>query len=404
MSSTAERFLKYVEFDTQSDETSKLRPSTPNQSALAMRLYAELCAMGAERPFYDEDNCCVYAHIPATEGFDDKTVGFIAHMDTSPDMSGKNVRPQIVNYLGGDIVLNEEKKIVISADDYPELNRYIGQNLIVTDGTTLLGADDKAGIAEIMNMAHILLTDPDIPHRRVAIAFTCDEEIGRGADGFDLERFDADYAFTVDGGPIGELQFENFNAAKAEINIRGLSVHTGSAKDRMKNAVRIAMEFDSLLPEAERPEFTEMYEGFYHLDSLEGDVNDAKMIYLIRDHDREQFEYRKQFLNVCSELLNFKYGDGTVNIDISDTYYNMREIIENHMEIIEMAELCMYELGIDPVIEPIRGGTDGAVLSYKGLPCPNLCTGGHNFHGIYEFCCIESMELISELLVKIAGR
>lgn len=402
--STLERFLRYVKIDTQSSEESTSQPSTRKQFDLAEMLYSELKELGAEVCF-DREHCYVYADIPATDNARDlKALGFISHMDTSPEASGANVQPRIISdYDGRDIVLNEQKGIVLKTDIFPEIKAYIGKTLVVTDGNTLLGADDKAGIAEIMSMAEFFLSHPEIAHGRIAIAFTPDEEIGAGTDLFDLERFGADYAYTVDGGGIGELEFENFNAASAEIKIHGVNVHTGEAKNKMINAARIGAEFETLLPSWQNPEYTEGYEGFFHLMSIHGEVENCELSYLIRDHSREKFEQRKKLMISCGEYLNSKYGAGTVEVSIKDTYYNMREKIEpEYMFLVEQAKDCMKKLGIMPKIQPIRGGTDGASLSYKGLPCPNLCTGGHNYHGRYEYCCVESMEQITQLLIELA--
>ena len=407
MTEVIERFLRYVKINTRSDEDSQTHPSTAVQHDLAKLLYRELTEMGAQDVFYDEENCYVYAKIPATDGgAQTKTLGFISHMDTSPEASGENVHPRIIdNYDGGDITLNEELGIVLKTSVYPEIKAYIGKPLIVTDGTTLLGADDKAGIAEIMTMAHTLLSDPSIKHGRIAIAFTPDEEIGAGTDRFDLARFGADYAYTVDGGGLGELEFETFNAASAEITVRGVNVHTGEAKNKMINAARIAAEFDSMLPAEQRPEFTEGREGFFHLMSIEGGTEKASLSYLIRDHDRQRFEARKALIRKTAELLDLRYGEGTVKAEIEDTYYNMREKIEpDYMFLVENAADCMRKQGVEPVIRPVRGGTDGSSLSFKGLPCPNICTGGHNFHGRFEYCCISSMEKIVDILTDLVTR
>lgn len=407
MTEVIERFLRYVKIDTQSDEDSQTHPSTAKQHVLAKLLYDELNEMGASDVFYDEENCYVYAKIPANDGgAQSKTLGFISHMDTSPETSGENVKPRIIDdYDGGDIVLNEEKGIVLKTATYPEIKAYKGQSVIVTDGTTLLGADDKAGVAEIMTMAHHLLTHPEIKHGEIAIAFTPDEEIGAGTDRFDLTRFGADYAYTVDGGGIGELEYETFNAASADISICGVNVHTGEAKNKMINAARIAAEFDSMLPPEQRPEFTEGREGFFHLMNIEGSTEHSSLSYLIRDHDRAKFEEKKQTIQRVTDLLDLRYGSGTVTAVVKDTYYNMREKIEpDFMFLIDNAVECMGELGITPIIQPIRGGTDGSSLSFKGLPCPNICTGGHNYHGRYEYCCVQSMEKIVELLVKLTSK
>ena len=398
------RFLRYISVDTQSKEDSGCFPSTEGQTVLARMLAEELKALGVSDAGYDPASGCVYGHIPANDGREGKTLGFISHMDTSPETSGKNVRPRLVeSYDGGDVILNEKEGIVLSPGMYPEMRDYIGRTLIVTDGTTLLGADDKAGVAEIMTMTAALMDENAPRHGRIAVAFTPDEEIGGGIARFDLARFGADYAYTVDGGALGELEYECFNAASARVRIKGVSIHTGEAKGKMKNASRIAAEFDSLLPAGERPELTEGYEGFFHLERIEGGVESAELEYLIRDHDREKFDARKALMLSAAEKLNGVYGGGTVTVELKDSYRNMREkIYPENMFLITNAERCMRELGIEPRIQPIRGGTDGAFLSWKGLPCPNLCAGGHNFHGRYEYCCKESMEKITELLIKLA--
>ena len=404
MSEVTERFLRYVRIDTQSSEESETHPSTAKQHDLAELLYEELVGMGAEDVYYDRENCYVYAAVPASNGMEG-TLGFISHMDTSPETSGRNVKPRIIeDYDGGDIVLNAEQGIVLRADTYPEIMAYKGQRLIVTDGTTLLGADDKAGIAEIMTAVHRLLTE-DISHRRIAVAFTPDEEIGAGTERFDMERFGADYAYTVDGGKLGELEYETFNAASAVVEIHGVNVHTGEAKGKMINAARIAAEYEGILPQEQKAEFTAGRDGFIQLMSIEGTTEYAKLSYLIRDHDRAYFEKKKRIMEQTAELLSLRYGEGTVDITIKDTYFNMREKIEpEYMFLIDNARECMEELGIEPVIQPIRGGTDGASLSFRGLPCPNLCTGGHNYHGRYEYCCADSMETIVELLLKLSAK
>lgn len=401
-----EKFLRYVQVDTQSDEDSSTIPSTLKQHELARQLVQELEIMGATEITYDKEHCYVYASIAATNGFEKAPVlGFIAHMDTSPAVSGADVKPRIVEcYDGGDIVLNEALNIVMQKSDFPGLSKHEGMSLVVTDGTTLLGADDKAGIAEIMAMAEFLLKHPEINHGKIRIAFTPDEEIGCGADYFDVELFGADFAYTVDGGPLGELEYENFNAAGAKVHVQGRSVHPGDAKGKMKNAILIAQEFQSLLPVWQNPMYTEGYEGFFHLDSLNGTVEEAVAEYIIRDHDRELFEQKKKLFMDCVAFLNQKYGPDTVAVEMKDSYYNMREVIKPHMHLIDRASKAMEELGIVPVISPIRGGTDGARLSFMGLPCPNLCTGGENYHGRYEFVCVQSMELITKLLINIATK
>lgn len=405
MTKVVERFLRYVKMDTQSDEYSDTFPSTEKQKKFAACLAEELRTMGASQVKLDKEYGYVYAKIPATDGGKRKQVlGFIAHMDTSPETSGANVKPRIVeNYEGKDILLQEEKHIVLSPKQFPELLDYVGQSLIVTDGTTLLGADDKAGVAEIMTMAEYLISHPELEHGEIAIAFTPDEEIGAGVDYFDLKQFGADVAYTVDGGGIGELEYENFNAASAKIVVRGTNVHPGEAKNKMKHASLIAMEFEQSLPDAQKPSYTEGYEGFFHLTNMEGDVEKATLTYIIRDHDREKFEQRKDMIKHITHFLNQKYGEGTVTAMIEDSYYNMKEkIVPEHFCLVEQAIYCMEKVGIEPKVQPIRGGTDGARLSFMGLPCPNICTGGHNYHGRYEYCVVESMEKIVELLLEIS--
>ena len=403
MEKVTDRFLRYVQIDTQSDEEGTGTPTTEKQHELARLLVEELTKMGAEEITYDKEHCYVYASIPATEGMEKKPVmGFISHMDTSPAVSGANVRPRIITaYDGEDIVLNSGLGIVMKTADFPELKEYQGKSLIVTDGTTLLGADDKAGVAEIMTMAEYLLSHRDVPHGKLRIGFTPDEEVGAGADHFDVELFSADCAYTVDGGKLGELEYENFNAAGARVTFHGRSVHPGDAKNKMKNALLTAMEFQGMLPVSENPMYTEKYEGFYHLDALNGDIERAVADYIIRDHSREKFEQKKALFEKAGAFLNEKYGEGTVEIELKDSYYNMKEIIEDHMELIDHAMEAMREAGVEPVVVPIRGGTDGARLSYMGLPCPNLCTGGHNFHGRFEYICIESMEAVVRILLNL---
>ena len=404
MEKVTDRFLRYVQIDTQSDEEGTGTPTTEKQHELARLLVEELTKMGAEEITYDKEHCYVYASIPATEGMEKKPVmGFISHMDTSPAVSGANVRPRIITaYDGEDIVLNSGLGIVMKTADFPELKEYQGKSLIVTDGTTLLGADDKAGVAEIMTMAEYLLSHRDVPHGKLRIGFTPDEEVGAGADHFDVELFSADCAYTVDGGKLGELEYENFNAAGARVTFHGRSVHPGDAKNKMKNALLTAMEFQGMLPVSENPMYTEKYEGFYHLDALNGDIERAVADYIIRDHSREKFEQKKALFEKAGAFLNEKYGEGTVEIELKDSYYNMKEVIEDHMELIDHAMEAMREAGVEPVVVPIRGGTDGARLSYMGLPCPNLCTGGHNFHGRFEYICIESMEAVVRILLNLA--
>lgn len=404
MTEAVERFLRYVAVDTESEEGKEEFPSTKKQLVLADMLAGELAEMGAQDVRRDEKGY-VYAKIPSNlpEGSEAKKLGFVAHMDTAPALTGANVKPQIwENYDGGDICLNKELDIWIRTRKFPELAGYKGQTLITTDGTTLLGADDKAGVAEIMTMARELLSNPLRKHGTICIAFTPDEEVGRGADFFDVKGFGADVAYTVDGGRLGELEYENFNAASAKVCVHGASIHPGSAKGKMKNALLIAMELQSLLPAFENPMYTEGYEGFFHLDSMSGGVELAYMDYIIRDHDSAKFERKKELFTQAVDFLNKKYGEGTIELKLTDSYCNMREMIEPHMYLIDLAKASMEKLGIVPVIKPIRGGTDGARLSYMGLPCPNLCTGGHSAHGKYEYISVQSMEAITGLLLELA--
>ena len=401
-----DRFLEYVKIDTCSSEETGTHPSTKKQHDLASLLAKELSELGAVEITYDKENCYVYGTIPATKGCEDAPVlGLIAHMDTSPAMSGTDVKPRIVkNYDGQDIVLNSELNVILKVTDFPEIKKYVGQDLIVTDGTTLLGADDKAGIAEIMSLAEILLNNSEIKHGKIRVAFTPDEEIGEGTDGFDVELFGAEYAYTVDGGGLGELEYENFNAAGAKVHVHGRNVHPGSAKGKMKNSILIAQEFQSLLPTFQNPMYTEMYEGFFHLDGISGCVEETTMDYIIRDHDRVLFEEKKSMFMAVAKFLNKKYGEGTIVVDMKDSYYNMREIIEQHMHLIDKAVESMKEQEIVPIVTPIRGGTDGARLSFMGLPCPNICTGGENYHGKYEYVSVQSMEKIVKLLVSLVQK
>ena len=402
--SAVEKFLKYVTYNTRSEEDRPSIPSTAEQFQLAEELVSELKAMGAADARVDE-HCYVYGTIPATTERKVPSLGFIAHMDTAPVVSGEGVRPRIVRqYDGKEIVLNEAAGVVMKPEEFPQLDSYAGEDLIVTDGTTLLGADDKAGIAEIMAMAEYFLSHPEVPHGTICIGFTPDEEVGRGADLFDVKGFGADVAYTVDGGPVGELEYENFNAASARIYVKGSSIHPGSAKGKMRNASHLAMEFHSMLPPAEIPACTEGYEGFYHLNHLTGEVEDAMLDYIIRDHDREKFEERKAYMTRVADYLNRKYGEGTFRLEIKDSYYTMKEKIEPHMYLIDLAREAMEELDIVPRIVPIRGGTDGSRLSYMGLPCPNLCTGGENCHGKYEFISVKALEQTTDLLIAIAKK
>lgn len=394
-----ERFLRYAVIPTMSDEKSESIPSTEKQLVLAGLLCDELKALGLTDAHVDGWGY-VYATLEANTDAPTSSIGFIAHLDTSSEASDENVKPAVVKYEGGDILLNEERGIYLSPRDYPYLKDYEGYNLIVTDGTTLLGADDKAGIAEILTALEKII-DTGAPHGRVCIAFTPDEEIGRGADKFDVTHFGADYAYTVDGGALGELEYENFNAASAKIKVNGVSIHPGSAKGKMKNASLIALEFNSLLPEDELPEKTEGYEGFHHLLSMSGECECAHLSYIIRDHDMTKFEEKKARFVEAAEAINEKYGEGTLELSLTDSYYNMKERIEPCMYVVERAKRAMEDEGIIPVTVPIRGGTDGARLSFMGLPCPNLCTGGENFHSRFEFVCCEAMEKISDIIARI---
>lgn len=394
------RFLEYVTTDTQSDPYSKTTPSTEKQWKLAKKLVMELHQIGMQEVSIDE-NGYIMATLPSNMDKKVPTIGFIAHMDTSPDFSGKNVKPQIVeNYDGKDIVLNKAKNIVLSPEYFDDLLQYEGQTLITTDGTTLLGADDKAGVAEIITAMEYLINHPEIKHGKIRVAFTPDEEIGRGAHKFDVKKFGADWAYTMDGSQVGELEFENFNAAKAEITITGKSVHPGYAKNKMVNAIGIANEFLSLLPPREVPEHTSGMEGFFHVHKIKGEIEKTQIELIVRDHDAVHFEARKTLLKEVVEKLNQKYGD-FVSLEIEDQYRNMREKVEPVYHIVEIAEEAMKSLGIEPIIKPIRGGTDGSQLSFMGLPCPNIFAGGHNFHGKYEYVPLESMEKAVKVIVKI---
>lgn len=401
MTKVEDRFLKYVSFDTTSLIKSQSVPSTEGQKVLAAYIVEEMKSIGIEDATMDE-NGYVYGSIPSNMDSKGPVLGFIAHMDTSEAVSGKDIKARIIHgYEGGDIVLNEEKQIVMKADEYETLAAYIGQDLIVTDGTTLLGADDKAGIAEILTAAEYLLAHPEIPHPEVKVAFTPDEEIGRGAKLFDMEHFGADYGYTIDGSELGELEYENFNAAGVHLKIHGTSIHPGSAKGKMVNSVLVAMELNQMLPAFENPAFTEGYEGFFHLDEMLGNVELTTMHYLIRDHDRALFEKKKEIFQKAVDFLNDKYGEGTIDAEIKDSYYNMKEQILPHFFLIENALKAMENLHITPNIKAIRGGTDGSVLSYKGLPCPNLCAGGCNMHSRYEYVSIQTMEAITQLILEI---
>lgn len=397
-----ERFLKYVSFDTQSDDNSGVTPSTPKQMVFAQYLRSELEQLGFEEISLDE-NGYLFATLPANTDKPVPTIGFIAHMDTSPDMSGENVKPRIVEkYDGKDIPLCAEENIILSPANFPELLDHVGEDLIVTDGHTLLGADDKAGIAEIVGAVAYLIAHPEIKHGDIRIGFNPDEEIGLGAHKFDVKEFGAKWAYTMDGGEVGELEFENFNAAAAKIRVKGRNVHPGYAKNKMINSLLVANEYASLLPANETPGTTEGYEGFYHLIGMEGEVENTVLSYIVRDHDREKFEARKQALLNYAAQLNEKYGEGTVTVELKDQYYNMRQQVEPLMHIIDIAFAAMQEAGVTPKVKAIRGGTDGAQLSFKGLPCPNIFAGGLNFHGRYEFVPVQSIEKAMNVVVKIA--
>ena len=397
MQTVLQRFLRYVSFDTMSDEFSETCPSTQKQKVLGAALVEEMKAMGISDAHMDE-NGYIYGTVPGDSS--KPVIGLIAHMDTSPDASGADIKARVVACNGGDICLNEEKDIWLRASDYPSLKDHAGKHLVVTDGTTLLGADDKAGIAEIMTAAEILLNSSE-PHATLRIGFTPDEEIGRGADKFDVEKFAADYAYTADGGPVGEIEYENFNAAGAVAEFTGRNIHPGSAKDKMINSQLIAMEFNALLPVHQRPDCTEGYEGFIHLTDMQGEVESSVLRYIIRDHDMQKFEQKKQVLADAAQFINSKYGAGTVKLTLRDSYFNMRCKIEPCMYIVDRAKAAMEKVGMNPVEVPIRGGTDGARLSFMGLPCPNLCTGGENYHGRFEFIPVEDMERCTNLLVEI---
>lgn len=395
------RFLDYVKIDTTSDENSEQTPSTDIQFNLAKVILSDLESLGLEEISLDE-NGYIMATLPANTDKEIPTVGFIAHIDTAPSYSGTNVKPNIIkDYDGKDIILNKEKNIILETKHFPEIKNYIGQNIIVTDGTTLLGADNKAGIVEIIEAIKILKSNPDIKHGKIRIGFTPDEEIGRGANLFDVDKFNAKFAYTIDGGEIGELEYENFNAASMKVKFIGRDIHPGAAKNKMINAMLIAMEFNAMLPVNERPEFTTGYEGFFLLTEITGDVENCTSNYIIRDHSKEKFQIKKDLCLSIAKYLNEKYSDGKIEVEIKDSYYNMREKIEPVMNIINIAQKSMLEVGVTPIISPIRGGTDGARLSYMNLPCPNIFTGGHNFHGKFEYIPIESMHKAVEVIVKL---
>ena len=398
---SCERFLKYIAFDTKSCEENDQCPSSAGQRVFAEYLVKEMQDIGVENVRIDEHGY-VYGSLGASSGREgEPVIGLIAHMDTAPVISGAGVNPRIVNnYQGGDIVLNEDKGIVLRSEEYPELNEYVGQSLVVTDGLTLLGADDKAGIAEILTAVEFIISN-NISHPGIRIAFTPDEEIGRGADLFDVEGFGADYAYTVDGGKLGELEYENFNAASAIVKVHGNCIHPGEGKNKMKNSILIAMEFNNMLPSAQIPAHTENYEGFYHLMNFNGTEELTEMSYIIRDHDMGEFIRKKELIAKIAEYINDKYGEATVELDVKDSYYNMKEKILPHMEIIERASKAFRKNNVEPITTPIRGGTDGARLSYMGLLCPNISTGGHNFHGKYEYIPVESMETMVNVIISL---
>jgi tripeptide aminopeptidase len=396
-----ERFLRYVKIDTQSDPNSTTFPSTSKQYDLLRMLAAELLELGLTDAHMDKHGY-VIATLPANTDRKIPVIGFLAHVDSSPDMAATNINPQVFeNYDGGDVLLNKEQNMYLRVRDFPEIEKYKGQTLITTDGTTLLSADDKAGIAEIMTAIEYLVQNPSIRHGTIKVGFTPDEEIGRGVDHFDVQKFGAQYAYTLDGGEVGELEYENFNAAFARIKVQGRNVHPGTAKGKMKNAIILASEFNDMLPVFERPEHTEGYEGFFHITRFEGVVEQAEIQYIVRDHDRKKFEEKKQLLHDLTDFLNRKYGEGTITLEMRDQYYNMREKVEPVYHLVEIAEQAMIQLGIKPIIKPIRGGTDGSRLSYMGLPCPNIFAGGHNFHGRYEYVPLESMEKATQVILKM---
>jgi len=396
-----DRFLKYIAIETTSDETSETCPSSPNQLVLGQMLVNELLEMGLTDAILDK-NGYVMATLPSNVDQDIPIIGFISHMDTAPDLTTKNINPRVItNYNGEAVILNEELNIVLSPEDFPEMVNYKGQDIVVTDGTTLLGADDKAGIAEIMSAIAILVENPDMKHGTIKIAFTPDEEIGRGADLFDIKKFGAKYAYTLDGGPIGELEFENFNANNIKIKVHGRNVHPGYAKNRMINSMEIIQELHAMLPKNEKPEFTSGYEGFFHQTHINAMVEESSTGYILRDHSREKFEAKKVLIENIVAFLNKKYGEGTVDLEMKDSYYNMNEKIKPVYHIVEIAKQAMIDLSIEPLTSPIRGGTDGARLSFMGLPCPNIFAGGHNFHGKYEFVPVQSMEKAVDVILGI---
>lgn len=397
-----ERFLNYVVVETTSDPYAESFPSTKSQLDFGHTLMEEMKELGLTDVTQDEYGY-VFGTIPSTvPDYKGKILGLIAHMDTAPAASGKNIKPRVIkNYDGAEIVLNAEKKIVMKPEDFPSLKQYVGQDLVVTDGLTLLGGDDKAGVAEIMTAAEYLINHPEIPHGPIRVGFTPDEEVGQGADYFDVKKFGADFAYTVDGGECGELEYENFNAASVFVDFTGLSIHPGSAKNKMINALLLAMEFQGMMPEAQKPEHTEGKEGFIHLEALEGSVEHASSEYIVRDHDFDLFKKKKEYMQRAADYMNVKYGEGTVSLRMEDSYYNMRQQIEPHYFLIENVLKVYEKLDIEPKIQPIRGGTDGSRLSFMGLPCPNLGTGGHNFHGHFEYVCVQSMEKCVQVLIEL---
>lgn len=397
-----ERFLNYVVIETTSDPYAEGFPSTKSQLDFGHTLMEEMKELGLTDVTQDEYGY-VFGTIPSTvPDYKGKVLGLIAHMDTAPAASGKNIKPRVIkNYDGAEIVLNAEKKIVMKPEDFPSLKQYVGQDLVVTDGLTLLGGDDKAGVAEIMTAAEYLINHPEIPHGPIRVGFTPDEEVGQGADYFDVKKFGADFAYTVDGGECGELEYENFNAASVFVDFTGLSIHPGSAKNKMINALLLAMEFQGMMPEAQKPEHTEGREGFIHLEALEGSVEHASSEYIVRDHDFDLFKKKKEYMQRAADYMNVKYGEGTVSLRMEDSYYNMRQQIEPHYFLIENVLKVYEKLDIEPKIQPIRGGTDGSRLSFMGLPCPNLGTGGHNFHGHFEYVCVQSMEKCVQVLIEL---
>ena len=397
-----ERFLNYVVVETTSDPYAESFPSTKSQLDFGHALMEEMKELGLTDVTQDEYGY-VFGTIPSTvPDYKGKILGLIAHMDTAPAASGKNIKPRVIkNYDGAEIVLNAEKKIVMKPEDFPSLKQYVGQDLVVTDGLTLLGGDDKAGVAEIMTAAEYLINHPEIPHGPIRVGFTPDEEVGQGADYFDVKKFGADFAYTVDGGECGELEYENFNAASVFVDFTGLSIHPGSAKNKMINALLLAMEFQGMMPEAQKPEHTEGREGFIHLEALEGSVEHASSEYIVRDHDFDLFKKKKEYMQRAADYMNVKYGEGTVSLRMEDSYYNMRQQIEPHYFLIENVLKVYEKLDIEPKIQPIRGGTDGSRLSFMGLPCPNLGTGGHNFHGHFEYVCVQSMEKCVQVLIEL---